>query len=71
MSAPFWVWWLAPVVITVVAWVVVRAAQRPQRRSDHGDTPDDFDRFRRALGDPRGGGEQRPQHGPERRGGHG
>lgn len=50
MSAPFWVWWAAPVAVTVVAWLVVLLAQRPREGATRkGESVDDYARFRQAL----------------------
>lgn len=49
MSAPFWVWWAAPVAVTVVVWLAVLLAQRPRERTWSKDGVDDYTRFREAL----------------------
>lgn len=47
-SAPFWIWWLVPVVATVLVVAVVGLARR-ERPRDSWDTVDDYARFRAAM----------------------
>lgn len=53
-DAPFWVWWLVPVVVTVLAVLVARLVARRGRPRDGFDTVDDYARFRAAMSDVRG-----------------
>ncbi|GAB3591236.1 hypothetical protein GCM10027446_08470 [Angustibacter peucedani] len=67
-SAPFWVWWLVPVVATLVVVGVVLLARRERRPRDGYDTVEDYTRFREAMAHVRSADRDpsRPQ-GQERR----
>jgi hypothetical protein len=47
-SAPFWFWWLVPVVVTLVVVALVGLARR-ERPRDGLDAVDEYARFRRAM----------------------
>lgn len=56
-DAPFWAWWLVPVLVTALVVSVV-ALSRRERRPKHGyDAIDDYARFRTAMAHVR---DQRP-----------
>jgi hypothetical protein len=56
-SAPFWVWWLLPVVGTGLVAAVVRVARRERGPRDGFDSVDEYARFRSAMAHVRG-----PEH---------
>ncbi len=62
-SAPFWFWWLVPVVATVVVAGVVVLARRERRPRDGQDAVEDYTRFREAMAHVRAQGRA---HGQER-----
>ncbi|GAB3686960.1 hypothetical protein [Angustibacter aerolatus] len=56
--APFWAWWLAPVLVTAVVALVVRLARRERRPRGGADAVDDYERFRTAMSVVRRPGER-------------
>jgi hypothetical protein len=49
-DAPFWFWWLVPVVSTVVVVAGVRWSRRDRRPTDSDRSVEEYARFRAALG---------------------
>jgi hypothetical protein len=48
-SAPFWFWWLVPVVATVLVLAVLALVRHERRPRDGADAVDDYARFRQAM----------------------
>jgi hypothetical protein len=59
-SAPFWFWWLVPVVGTVLVLLVVRLSRRERRPRDGAEAIEDYTRFREAMAQVRRQGQDRP-----------
>jgi cytochrome c-type biogenesis protein CcmH/NrfF len=51
-SAPFWVWWLVPVVVTLIVVGAVALARR-ERPRDRVDAVEEYARFRQAMSEVR------------------
>lgn len=49
-NAPFWFWWLVPVVTTAVVVAGVRWGRRDRRPSDTTRSVEEYHRFREAFG---------------------
>ncbi|HET8614766.1 MAG TPA: hypothetical protein VFL94_04505 [Actinomycetales bacterium] len=49
-EAPFWFWWLVPVLSTVVVVAGVRWSRRDRRPTDSDRSVEEYARFRAALG---------------------
>lgn len=60
-SAPFWFWWLVPVVATVVVAGIVVLARRERHPRDGQDAVQDYARFREAMSHVREQGRTRRQ----------
>jgi hypothetical protein len=58
-SAPFWFWWLVPVVATAVVVAVVGLARRERRPRDGSEAVEEYARFRMAMAHVRGHDEER------------
>ena len=56
-DAPFWFWWLVPVVTTVVVVAAVRWSRRDRRPARSDSSVEEYARFRAAL---------EPQNRPDR-----
>jgi membrane protein implicated in regulation of membrane protease activity len=48
-GAPFWFWWLVPVVATPLVVLVVALARRDRHSRDSEETVADYDRFRTTM----------------------
>lgn len=64
-SAPFWFWWLVPVVATAVVAGAVGLARRERPPRVGHDTVEDYTRFREAMAHVRAQGRPQP-HGQPR-----
>lgn len=65
-QAPFWFWWLVPVVVTgtvTAGLALVRRARRDRRPRNGADTVEDYARFRAAMTAVRAHHAVRPQQG--------
>jgi membrane protein implicated in regulation of membrane protease activity len=51
-DAPFWFWWLAPVVSTAVVVAGVWWSRRDRRPADTDQSVEEYARFRAAFGSP-------------------
>jgi hypothetical protein len=49
-NAPFWFWWLVPVVTTVIVVAGVRWSRRDRRPTDSDRSVEEYARFREAFG---------------------
>jgi hypothetical protein len=49
-NAPFWFWWLVPVVTTALVVAGVWLRRRDRRPADNGRSVEEYARFRAALG---------------------
>ncbi len=58
-SAPFWVWWLVPVVVTMLVVGAIGLSRRERRPRDGFEAVDDYTRFRQAMAHVRAADQER------------